>query len=310
MYRNKIISLLVPCFNEEHTIKKVINDFRRYMPAIDIYVFDNLSTDSTKDIALKANAEVRAVNSKGKGNVVRKAFADIESDIYILVDGDATYDASSVTTLVDELIDHHLDMVIGKRVIDSFVPSKSYRFGHQFGNKFFNLLVSFIFKNQFTDIFSGYRVFSKRFVKSFPCLSDGFEIEAELSIHALQIKALCLEIPVQYRERPEGSFSKLSTYSDGVKILFMVMKVFIYDKPLKFFGAIGLFCFLISTIILIPIFNQYFLTHLVPRFPSLFVAIGFILSGILSLFSGLILDVVTRGRIETKRMFYLNYPAV
>jgi hypothetical protein len=171
-------------------------------------------------------------------------------------------------------------------------------------------LVSSLFKKQFTDIFSGYRVFSKRFVKSFPCLSDGFEIEAELSIHALQIKAFCSEIPVPYKERPEGSLSKLSTYNDGVKILLMLLKVFVYDNPLKFFGAIGLFCFLISTVILIPIFNQYFITHLVPRFPSLFVAIGFILSGILSFFSGLILDVVTRGRIETKRMLYLKYPAV
>ena len=310
MYRNKIISLLIPCLNEELTIKKVICDFKKYIPNINVYVFDNLSTDRTKDEALKANAEVRTVNSKGKGNVVRKAFADIESDIFILVDGDDTYDASSVTTLVDELIDNHLDMVIGKRVIESFVPNKSYRFGHQVGNNFFNLLVSSLFKNHFTDIFSGYRVFSKRFVKSFPCLSDGFEIEAELSIHAIQIKALCLEIPVQYNERPEGSFSKLSTYSDGIKILFMMIKVFIYDKPLKFFGAISLFCFFISAIILIPIFNQYFITHLVPRFPSLIVAIGFILSGVLSLFSGLILDVVTRGRIETKRMLYLNYPAV
>ena len=309
MYRNKIISLIVPCLNEELTIKKVINDFRIHMPAINIYVFDNLSTDRTKDIAVKADAEVRTVYSKGKGNVVRKAFADIESDVYILVDGDATYDASSVTTLVDELIDNHLDMVVGKRVIQGSVPSKSYRFGHQLGNKFFNLLVSSLFKKQFTDIFSGYRVFSKRFVKSFPCLSDGFEIEAELSLHALQIKAVCTEIPVPYKERPEGSLSKLSTYSDGLKILFMLTKVFIYDNPLKFFGVIGLFCFFISTVILIPIFNQYFITHLVPRFPSLFVAIGFILSGILSLFSGLILDVVTRGRMETKRMVYLNYPA-
>ncbi len=300
------IAVLIPCYNEERAIPVVVRDFHAALPAATIYVYDNNSSDRTKDVATEAGAVVRTEPLQGKGNVVRRMFADIEADIYVLVDGDDTYHAASSPAMVRALIESQFDMVNGRRISTT---SSVYRHGHKFGNVMLTFLVSAIFGKQFTDILSGYRVFSRRFVKSFPALASGFEIETELSVHALELRMRTIEIDTPYKDRLEGSVSKLRTYRDGFRILLTILLLVKEERPIHFFGVI--FCFLVifSLYISIPLFITYAETGLVPRFPTAVLATGSMLLAFLSLASGLILDSVTLGRREAKRMRYLEIPA-
>lgn len=304
-YKNHTVTLLIPCHNEEATITKVINEFKDSMPELSIYVFDNSSTDLTAEKAKEAGAKVIEVKSKGKGNVVRRMFADIESDVYVMVDGDATYDAPSINLLVDKLIDENLDMVVGCRTVETDIAHKAYRPGHQWGNKMLTGSVTKIFGGVFTDMLSGYRAFSKRYVKSFPALSTGFETETELTVHALQLRMPYGEVMTNYGERPDGSESKLSTYKDGFIILKTIFKLFMREKPLAFFGIISCFLFLSSLALFLPIFSNYLSTGLVPRFPTAILSFILLLSSFLSITCGLIMDSITISRHESKRLFYM-----
>jgi glycosyltransferase involved in cell wall biosynthesis len=300
---NPEIAVLVPCYNEEAAIADVIADFRRALPSASIYVYDNNSKDRTVEIAKQAGAIVRNEPLQGKGNVVRRMFADVEADIYVMVDGDNTYDASSAPRLIQKLTDENLDLVNGKRVHEE---SKAYRPGHQFGNTLLTSLVAMIFGKRFEDMLSGYKVFSRRFAKSFPSLSGGFEIETELTVHALELRMPVAEVETIYRARPEGSISKLSTFGDGFKILKMIAILIKEERPLQVFSALfGLFA-LAAVLISIPVINTYMDTGLVPRLPTAVLATGLMLLGFLCLACGLILDTVTRGRQELKRLQYLS----
>mgnify|MGYP003600892190 FL=1 len=306
-YNGKEIAILVPCYNEEIAVEKVIEDFRRVIPEAKIYIFDNNSSDKTSEVARNAGAIVKFVELKGKGNVVRRMFADVEADIYIMTDGDATYDADSVHLLIDKLLDEDLDMVVGCRVEES-KENENYRAGHRFGNMMLTGTVMKIFGGNFTDMLSGYRAFSRRYVKSFPALAEGFETETELTVHALELRMPYGEISTPYFERPEGSESKLSTYKDGWRILKTIIKLYANERPTIFFGLIGLLMLIISSIIMIPIILTYLSTHEVPKFPTLILAVSLATTGILSIAVGLILNTVTRGRHEMKRLFYLSIP--
>ena len=306
-YNGKEIAILVPCYNEEIAVEKVIKDFKRVIPEAKIYIFDNNSSDRTNEVARNAGAIVKFVKLKGKGNVVRRMFADIEADIYIMTDGDATYDANSVHLLIDKLLNEDLDMVVGCRVEES-KENKNYRVGHRFGNMMLTGTVMKIFGGNFTDMLSGYRVFSRRYVKSFPALAEGFETETELTIHALELRMPYGEVPTPYFERLEGSESKLSTYKDGWRILKTIIKLYANERPTFFFGVIGLFILTIASIIMIPIILTYLSTREVPKFPSLILAVSLGTTGILSIAVGLVLNTVTRGRHEMKRLFYLSIP--
>ena len=299
-------AVLIPCFNEEAAIAKVVSDFRMALPMADIYVFDNNSTDRTIEIAKQAGAIVRNEKLQGKGNVVRRMFADVEADIYVLVDGDATYDASVAPFMIDLLSKNSLDMVNGSRV--SFADS-AYRRGHKFGNKMLTCMVSWVFGNRFTDVLSGYRVLSKRFVKSFPALSAGFEIETELTVHALELKMPIAEIETVYKERPIGSLSKLSTFKDGFRILCMILVLAKEERPMYFFLLLAMLFAVGSAIIAIPIIIEFMETGLVPRLPSAILAVGLMIIAFLSLNCGMILETVTRGRKEFKRLRYLDIAA-
>jgi glycosyltransferase involved in cell wall biosynthesis len=297
------IAVLVPCYNEEAAISNVVNDFRKALPAASIYVYDNNSTDKTVEVARAAGAIVRTEPLQGKGNVVRRMFADVDADVFVMVDGDDTYDASAAPMLVKKLLDENLDLVNGKRIHEDH---EAYRPGHQFGNTLLTSLVASIFGKRFEDMLSGYKIFSRRYVKSFPALSSGFEIETELTVHALELRMPVAEVETSYGARPEGSESKLSTYTDGYKILKMIGKLIKEERPLQFFSVVfGLFA-LTSIILIIPIVTTYMATGLVPRFPTAIMATGLMLLGFLSLACGLILDTVTRGRHELKRLQYLN----
>jgi glycosyltransferase involved in cell wall biosynthesis len=297
------IAVLVPCYNEEATIANVVNDFRKALPTARIYVYDNNSTDRTVEVARQAGATVRTEALQGKGNVVRRMFADIEADVFVMVDGDDTYDASAALMLITKLLDENLDLVNGKRIHEDH---EAYRPGHQFGNTMLTSLVAAIFGKRFEDMLSGYKVFSRRYAKSFPGLSSGFEIETELTVHALELRMPVAEVETSYGARPEGSESKLNTYSDGYKILKMIAKLIKEERPLQFFSAVfGVFA-LSSIVLMIPIIITYLATGLVPRFPTAILALGLMLLGFLSLACGLILDTVTRGRQELKRLQYLN----
>lgn len=296
------ITVLVPCYNEAATIADVITDFRSALPSAVIVVYDNNSTDDTAEIARAAGALVRTERLQGKGNVVRRMFADEEADIYVLVDGDGTYDARAAPILVQTLIDDHCDMVNARRVSTS--PA-SYRFGHQFGNRLLTGLVARIFGARIDDMLSGYRVFSRRFVKSFPALSAGFEIETELTVHALELRMPISEIDTQYQERPTGSESKLNTISDGARILRTIVSLTQQEKPVLFFGAISATLAIISVALALPVLTEYLHTGLVPRFPTAVLAASTMLLAFLFLFSGVILDTVTRGRTESRRLHYL-----
>jgi glycosyltransferase involved in cell wall biosynthesis len=300
-----IVAVLVPCHNEAGTVAKVVRDFRGALPDATIYVYDNNSRDGTGDIASRAGAVVRREPLQGKGNVVRRMFADVEADVYVLVDGDDTYDASAAPEMVRCLLREQLDMVNGRRVT---MDEAAYRPGHRFGNALLTGMVAGIFSNRVTDMLSGYRVFSRRFVKSFPCLASGFEIETELTVHALELKMPVAELDTRYGHRPEGSTSKLSTLRDGFRILGTILTLTKAERPLMFFTTVFAGLASVSIILSIPIFRTYAATGLVPRLPTAVLATGLMLLAFLNLACGLILETVTRGRQEAKRMQYLSIP--
>ena len=299
------IAVLIPCYNEGIAIAKVIKDFQKALPGADVYVYDNNSVDDTKIEAEKAGAIVRTERTQGKGNVVRRMFADIEADIYVLVDGDDTYDAAAAMRILTLLEEEQLDMVNGARVTN---VKEAYRTGHRFGNMVLTNLVQLLFGKQVEDMLSGYRVFSRRFVKSFPALSSGFEIETELTVHALELRMPIAEVKTDYKDRPEGSVSKLNTYRDGFRILKTIMILLKEERPLLFFSSLFTILFLTSIGLSWPIFVEFMQTGQVPRFPTAILSTGIMLLAFLSLFSGLILDTVTHGRWEVKRMRYLAIP--
>lgn len=296
------IAVLIPCYNEAAAIGKVVRDFSGVLPGAQVYVYDNNSTDNTADEARKAGAIVRLERQQGKGHVVRRMFADIEADIYVLVDGDDTYDAASAPKLVKELMEGPYDMVNAARVESH---EAAYRRGHRFGNKMISGLVAGLFGRTCRDVLSGYRVFSRRFVKSFPALARGFEIETELTVHALQLRLPVSELDTPYKERPAGSFSKLNTFRDGFRILFTILYLLKEEKPLAFFG-IAAFLLLDGALLLgVPVVRDYMQTGLVPRLPTAVLATGLTIIAMLSTACGLILDSLTRARLEAKRMAYL-----
>jgi glycosyltransferase involved in cell wall biosynthesis len=299
------IAVLVPCFNEEAAIATVVGDFRKALPSATVYVYDNNSKDRTAAVAREAGAEVRTERRQGKGHVVRRMFADIDADIYVLVDGDATYDAPSAPRMVEVLVNERLDMVVGRRVDQG---KAAYRMGHRTGNRLLTEFLASVFGEEFKDILSGYRVFSRRFVKSFPVLSDGFEIETELAVYALELALPVAELDTPYYARPEGSFSKLNTWRDGFRILGTILKLYRSERPLRFFAAIGISLALVSIGLAIPIFITYFEQGLVPRLPTAVLSTGLMIVAILSVASGLVLDTVTRGRREMKLLAYLAQP--
>lgn len=299
------IAILVPCFNEEGTIGTVIEDFRRAIPDAAIYVYDNNSTDKTVDIAKQHGAIVRSEWLQGKGRVVRRMFADIEADVFILVDGDDTYDAAAAPAMVNKLLNDGLDMITGRRVETS---TEAYRFGHRLGNRLLTNLVSAPFGRRVSDLLSGYRVFSRRFVKSFPVLSGGFEIETELTIHALELGMPQAEIDTRYKERPSGSESKLNTYRDAARILRTIIVLLKEERPLAFFSVVFAILASISMLLAVPIVIEYVDTGMVPRFPTAILCTGMMLLAFLSLACGFVLDTVTRGRRELKRLAYLRIP--
>jgi glycosyltransferase involved in cell wall biosynthesis len=299
------VAVLIPCHNESLTIRKVIQDFRLALPAAMIYVYDNNSTDDTRAIAVAEDAIVGSEALQGKGHVVRRMFADIDADIYVLVDGDDTYQASSAPIMVQALWNEHLDMFNGTRVTQIV---EAYRRGHRLGNVILTGLVQKTFGNRIKDMLSGYRVFSKRFVKSFPALSAGFEIETELTIHALELNMPIGEMETPYKERPAGSSSKLRTYSDGLRILRTIIFLVKEERPLLFFSVVAFVLFDIAIILGMPIFQEFHRTHLVPRFPTAILCASLMLLSFLAMVCGLVLDSVSRGRKEVKRMAYLSIP--
>jgi glycosyltransferase involved in cell wall biosynthesis len=301
------VAILVPCYNEERAIAKVVADFRAALPAAVVYVYDNNSSDNTVAAAKTAGAVVRRETHQGKGHVVRRMFNDIEADIYVLVDGDATYDAPSAPKMIAELLDDRLDMVVATRVDHE---ASAYRRGHRTGNLLLTGFVAHIFGRAFTDILSGYRVFSRRFVKSFPILSGGFEIETELTVHALELELPVGEVATPYYSRPSGSTSKLSTWHDGFRILWTVLKLYRAERPLSFFGSCGVALAIMSIGLAIPIFVTYVEQGLVPRLPTAVLSTGLMLLAFLSIACGLILDTVTRGRREAKLIAYLALRAL
>lgn len=299
------IAILVPCYNEEATIAAVVRDFRQCLPAAAIYVYDNNSRDATSERAREAGAFVRIETRQGKGNVVRRMFSDIEADIYVLVDGDDTYDASIAPALIGKLIDEGLDIVSGQREATAVA---AYRPGHVLGNRMLTGLTSLMFGVHLLDMLSGYRIMSRRFVKSFPSAASGFGIETELTVHAVRMRVPMAEVPTRYKERPVGSASKLNTYRDGGRILLTIAGLMRRERPLIFFSFFFAFFALFSFVIGIPVVLDYFRTGLVPRLPTAVLTTGMMMLAFLSLFTGLILDTVTRGRWEIKRLRYLAIP--
>jgi glycosyltransferase involved in cell wall biosynthesis len=299
------VAVLLPCYNEAAAIAQTVADFRAALPDATIYVYDNNSTDKTVEVAAAAGAIVRTERMQGKGNVVRRMFADVEADIYVMADGDATYEAAAAPGLIDLLVNDQLDMVVGARKSE---VEAAYRRGHRLGNAMLTGMLAWLFGRSFTDILSGYRVFSRRFVKSFPVLSEGFEIETEISVHALELRMPVAERVTAYAARLEGSESKLSTYRDGWRILRTILTLFRIEKPLAFFGIIGAALALIAIGISIPLFLTFFETGLVPRLPTAVLAMGIMLLAFLNGFCGLILDTVVRGRREMRRLAYLAHP--
>jgi glycosyltransferase involved in cell wall biosynthesis len=299
------IAVLIPCYNEALSIRQVVEGFRASLPTARIYVYDNRSTDDTAAVARAAGAIVRSEPVPGKGNVVRRMFADIEADVYIMADGDATYDATVAPDMVARLLEEQLDMVVGIR---NNVYANAHRKGHGFGNMMFNRIYANLFGGLFTDIFSGYRVFSRRFVKTFPSISSGFEIETEMSVHACQVRMPVAEIPTEYGARQEGSVSKLRTFHDAFRILRTFFLLFKEIQPVKFFGTIASVLTVLSLILGYPLLTTYMETGLVPRFPTAILITGLMLMASVSVVAGLILDSVARGRLELKRMVYLGLP--
>jgi glycosyltransferase involved in cell wall biosynthesis len=302
--RDARIAILVPCYNEALTITAIVRDFNACLPQAQVYVFDNNSNDGTARIAREAGAIVRNVPAQGKGSVVRRMFADIEADAYVMVDGDDTYDASVAPQLVEQLLREGLDMVVGNRVS---TEQAAYRPGHRFGNAMLTGFVSFIFGRTFTDILSGYRVFSRRYVKSFAAHSAGFEIETELTVHSLALRMPVAEVSTIYKSRPEGSVSKLNTYRDGVRILTTIFRLFKSERPLAFFSIGAVASMLLSLVLVEPLVETYLHTGLVPRLPTATLCASLMLFGVILLVCGIILDAITKSRTEQKRFVYLNH---
>ncbi|MBS1121807.1 MAG: glycosyl transferase [Deltaproteobacteria bacterium] len=300
------IAVLVPCFNEAAAIDKVVRDFRTALPNATVYVYDNNSTDDTSGVARAAGAVVRRELRRGKGNVVRRMFQDIEADIYVMVDGDDTYDAAAAPALVDRLVEDNLDMVVGKRIE---THQAAYRAGHRLGNRVLTGLVGWLFGAQIDDMLSGYRVFSRRFAKSFPSFSREFEIETELTVHAMQMRMALAEVETNYKERPPGSTSKLRTFRDGWRILLTITNLMRNERPLMFFSLIGLVNIIVAVILGIPILLHYLDTGLVPRFPTAILCSALVVVAVICVATGLILDLVAHVRREAKRLVYLQHPA-
>jgi len=296
------IAILLPCYNEEKTIADVVAGFHAALPHAAVFVFDNNSTDLTALRARAAGAHVGREPRQGKGNVVRRMFADIDADIYVMADGDGTYAPEDAPQLINLLLTERADMVVGTR---RGVGEDAGRTGHAVGNRLFNALYHRLFGRDFTDIFSGYRAFTRRYVKSFPAVSTGFEIETEMSVHASMLKLPTCELPLDYGRRPEGSSSKLSTFRDGFKILWMFAMLLKETRPVRFFGAIAVASALASLVLMTPILIEYFATGLVPRVPTWMLSIGLLVLAMLFMVTGLILDSVARGRAEQMRMAYL-----
>lgn len=302
------LAVLVPCCNEAVAIPKVVADFRTALPGATVYVYDNNSTDGTAAAAQAAGAVVRQETQQGKGHVIRRGFADIEADIYVLVDGDDTYDAAAAPEMVRRLVEEQLDMVTGQRVSEAEVAAAAYRRGHRVGNQALTGIVRAVFGARVSDMLSGYRVFSRRFVKSFPALSSGFEIETEVTVHALELGMPVGEQPTRYKERPAGSRSKLRTYSDGARILNTIMVLVRQERPLQVFAWAGLALLLAGLAVGVPVVVEFTHTGLVPRLPSAVLATGLVLLSFLSFVCGMILDSVARGRKELRRLAYLAMP--
>ena len=300
------VAVILPCYNEEAAIALTIAAFRTALPSATIFVYDNNSSDRTAEVAAASGAIVRRERMQGKGNVVRRMFADVEADVYVMADGDATYDAAIAPEMVRMLLDEQLDMVVGARRSE---VDEAYRRGHRLGNHILTGLLARLFGRTFGDILSGYRVFSRRFVKSFPVLSSGFEIETEISVHALELRMPVAEITTAYAARPEGSTSKLSTWRDGWRILRTIGKLYRIERPVLFYGAIGLLLGMAAVILTVPLAITYVQTGLVPRLPTALLATGLMILAFLSAFSGLILDTVVRGRLEVRRLAYLGHRA-
>ena len=300
------IAVILPCYNEEAAIAKTVAGFRAALPAATVYVYDNNSRDRTAELARAAGAVVRTERQQGKGHVVRRMFADVDADIYVMADGDLTYDPEAAPGMVRVLVEEQFDMVVGTRQHEA---ADAYRGGHVMGNRLFTSLLAGLFGRSFTDIFSGYRVFSRRFVKSFPALSQGFEIETEISVHALELRMPVGELVTSYGARPEGSASKLSTFRDGWRILKTIGTLYRVERPVLFYGGIAALLLLTAIILAVPLLITYLDTGQVPRFPTAILATGLVIISVLSFFAGLILDTVTRGRREMRRLAYLAYPA-
>jgi glycosyltransferase involved in cell wall biosynthesis len=296
------VAVLIPCHNEALTIAKVVGDFRAALPDAVIYVYDNNSTDDTVAVAEAAGATVGREQGQGKGHVVRRMFRDVEADVFVLVDGDATYDAASAPALIAELVDGRFDMVVGVRVSHH---EDAYRSGHQFGNRALTGFVAGVFGKKLRDLLSGYRVFSRRFVKSFPALSSGFEIETELTVHGLELELPISELDTPYYARPSGSVSKLNTWRDGVRILFVILALYRSERPLAFYTVVGVLLAAASVVISVPVFVTYVQTGLVPRIPTAILSTGMMILAFLSMAVGFVLDTVTRGRREMKLLAYL-----
>ncbi|CAN5250920.1 glycosyltransferase family 2 protein [soil metagenome] len=300
------IAVLLPCYNEEAAIAQTVAGFAAALPTATIYVFDNNSTDRTCDVARQAGAIVRTERMQGKGHVVRRMFADVDADIYVMADGDATYEAAAAPAMVAQMLAEQLDMVVGSRKSEI---EEAYRRGHRFGNTLLTTMLAWSFGRSFSDILSGYRVFSRRFVKSFPVLSAGFEIETEISVHALELRMPVAEIVTAYAARPIGSVSKLNTYADGWRILKTIAMLFRFERPLLFFGTAACIFALLAFVLAIPLVITFVQTGLVPRFPTAILVTGLMILSALNGFCGLILDTVVRGRREVRRLAYLAHPA-
>ena len=299
------VAVLVPCYNEEAAIAKVVTDFRAALPGATVYVYDNNSRDQTIARAIHAGAVVRSERRQGKGNVVRRMFADIDADIYVLVDGDDTYDAAASADMVDRLVEDGVDLLTARRV---HTQASAYRPGHVFGNKMLTGLTATLFNVNMPDMLSGYRVFSRRFVKSFPFTAEGFAIETELTIHAVRLMMPMAEMDTAYKERALGSLSKLSTFKDGFRILGMIVYLAREERPLMFFSFIAMLFAAVSLFIGIPVVGEFLETGEVPRLPTAVLSMGLMVIASLAVTAGLILDTVTRGRWEAKRMAYLSIP--
>jgi glycosyltransferase involved in cell wall biosynthesis len=301
------VAVIIPCYNEAVAIDRTVADFRAALPHAEIYVYDNNSTDDTVAVARAAGATVRSEKLQGKGSVVRRMFADVDADVYVMVDGDATYEAAAAPAMIERMVREQLDMVVGARATET---QAAYRRGHRFGNWLLTACVARLFGRTFTDILSGYRVFSRRFAKSFPMLAADFGVETEITIHALELKMPVGEVLTAYSARPEGSTSKLSTYKDGLRILALILGLFRQERPAQLYGLLAVALGLLSVLIAIPLLVTYLQTGLVPRIPTAILCTGLGLLGVLSGMCGLILDTVTRGRREMKRLAYLALPAV